>query len=504
MKRALRKLGYALGALCLSVTLFAAIEHWRGRSALERRLKELAQQHEQLSVQAWLPQRPAPDQNSAVELTNLNLSVAVLTNWDNLPPSSRNRTPGKKVVLWRVPAWSFDGSKTNDWRSVARELDQAQELLRAVHRVARRPAYDTGFDYHQSFVDSLAGTVWKVKSAAVLLRMAMLCELSRGNLDAAHEDLLDLIGLAARQRTEPLAICQGVRQACAALAFQATWEALQAPGWTDAQLAAWQNAWQAGDFFAGDMAGALEMERAMDVDFFQRVRRSRRELASAIAQREAWGHRQSPFVTHGFFLNWINVPLWRIAWADQDTLRELNRWQGFMDKLRLARTNSWAALRAGNGRDRQPQIPWWTSTVDERLQASWPDRFRFLFSSGWFDKEEKLIFRMLHTQVQQQMAITALALRRYQDRKHQPASELGALVPEYLPALPRDSMDGGVLRYRLRPDATWVLYSVGDNGKDDGGDPTPNTTTLYDTRDEVWPTAATPEEAAAAMQPRAR
>jgi hypothetical protein len=62
-----------------------------------------------------------------------------------------------------------------------------------------------------------------------------------------------------------------------------------------------------------------------------------------------------------------------------------------------------------------------------------------------------------------------------------------------------DVMDGKPLRYRLNPDGTLLLYSVGEDGVDDGGDPTPgkswtDSKCWWLARDAVWPMPATPEE----------
>jgi hypothetical protein len=59
------------------------------------------------------------------------------------------------------------------------------------------------------------------------------------------------------------------------------------------------------------------------------------------------------------------------------------------------------------------------------------------------------------------------------------------------------------LHYRLKADRKFILYSVGDDGRDDGGNPTsglsagmanPFAYRLWDGADAVWPTAATLEE----------
>ncbi len=62
---------------------------------------------------------------------------------------------------------------------------------------------------------------------------------------------------------------------------------------------------------------------------------------------------------------------------------------------------------------------------------------------------------------------TILALRAYQLAHGQLPSDLNALVPEYLETLPVDDFNGRPLHYA--PDRK-IVYSVGQNLKDDGGD----------------------------------
>jgi hypothetical protein len=60
-------------------------------------------------------------------------------------------------------------------------------------------------------------------------------------------------------------------------------------------------------------------------------------------------------------------------------------------------------------------------------------------------------------------------------------------------------MDGQPIRFRRQPDGGFVLYSVGEDGKDDGGDAglRPGKTNLrmiWDRKDVVWPAPATADE----------
>ena len=78
-----------------------------------------------------------------------------------------------------------------------------------------------------------------------------------------------------------------------------------------------------------------------------------------------------------------------------------------------------------------------------------------------------------------------------------PAETLAALVPDFLPEVQRDVIDGKSLRLRPWSDGTWRLYSIGIDGKDDGGDnsgePAAVRSGLCEGRDAVWPLTVKPE-----------
>ena len=69
--------------------------------------------------------------------------------------------------------------------------------------------------------------------------------------------------------------------------------------------------------------------------------------------------------------------------------------------------------------------------------------------------------------VQLQATRTILALRAYQLTHGKLPPDLNALVPEFLDAVPVDDFDGQPLRYSAEKK---IVYSVGKNLKDDGGD----------------------------------
>jgi len=78
------------------------------------------------------------------------------------------------------------------------------------------------------------------------------------------------------------------------------------------------------------------------------------------------------------------------------------------------------------------------------------------------------VVRVAEAQAGHELARTALAAARYRAKTGQWPARLADLVPDYLPEVPVDPFDGKPLRMATK-DGRIVLYSVGRNGKDDGG-----------------------------------
>jgi len=78
----------------------------------------------------------------------------------------------------------------------------------------------------------------------------------------------------------------------------------------------------------------------------------------------------------------------------------------------------------------------------------------------------------LNLTAQVRAARAAMAAERFRIDRQQFPSALAELVPDYTDAIPLDPFDGKAMRYRLTPERL-VIYSIGDDMKDDGGDVAP-------------------------------
>jgi hypothetical protein len=92
--------------------------------------------------------------------------------------------------------------------------------------------------------------------------------------------------------------------------------------------------------------------------------------------------------------------------------------------------------------------------------------------------------RPFRAETEREMVVAAIAIKRYQIRHGKLPANLSLMVPEFLAHLPRDYMDGQLLRYRTNSQNGFVLYSVGFDGKDDGGD---DTSFPKKSGHETWP-----------------
>ena len=174
---------------------------------------------------------------------------------------------------------------------------------------------------------------------------------------------------------------------------------------------------------------------------------------------------------------------WCLFWSYSDEKSALQIFQALTDAARMAEnTCSYQSAKSS------------VITSFEQLGVGKPDvgadgirididerETRWLFSEGAHDSF-RLLRMSLAAETTRDLVITAIALKRYEIRHQHLPGTLQELVPDFVKTVPIDWMDGQPLRYRPNSDGTFLLYSVGENGKDDGG----NTSLEKHDRGHVW------------------
>jgi hypothetical protein len=93
---------------------------------------------------------------------------------------------------------------------------------------------------------------------------------------------------------------------------------------------------------------------------------------------------------------------------------------------------------------------------------------------GLIPAYDNIAFRERQSRAQLLSAAVALAAERFRRQQHRWPASLAELVPTYLNAVPTDPFDLQPLRFKKLTDGI-VIYSVGDDGVDDGGQVLPRT-----------------------------
>jgi hypothetical protein len=141
-----------------------------------------------------------------------------------------------------------------------------------------------------------------LRNLAQLLGTRVTLELHDGNQDAAWTNLLACTRLITAWNPEPTEVSHVVRFSCTTLAYDATWQALQADGWADDRLALLQHEWESVDFLRG-LPEAEAFARAGAADSCQRDRRE--PLGPSFILRELFRSPRNAW--YGFTQHWSQI-----------------------------------------------------------------------------------------------------------------------------------------------------------------------------------------------------
>jgi hypothetical protein len=475
--------------------LFLVAERVRGQKSLANYLRQLASQGEKLTIdELFTPASEGP--NGVSELMNaFERLVPGTVLLEHTPPLMRIVPSGRAMVGFAESDWA-EGEQKFDWQQLSADLQTNAVALAEVRRALAAPAFRNEIDYRTGF-DLPLPHLSAPRQIAQWLSAAMQDAIREGRADEAAANLVAQIHLPRVLIEDRLAISELIRGAAAAMARNATWEALQWDGWSDEQLVTIQAAWERQDFI-GTLAQSLEGERVFIQHSYERIRQSNQRTVEYLYWTEDYPlwEEPDPFAERTalerlarFFKRQVYCRIWRFAWSHQDQRRAAESTQRLLEISRKAAVaKSWTA-------------------VDAEIDAIQYESENWNFYDRWRHPSPSTIIvlpsvirRMLQAETERSMALSVIGIQRYRLRHGHWPPTLDALVPQFLREVPMDCMDGTPLRYRVEPDGGFLLYSIGIDGRDDGADNTlspgkTNHRNLWERRDFVWPRTATSEEA---------
>ncbi len=494
------KLMLALVVLCSAFLLFERI---RGQIALASFKRELASKGEKLTPEELNVSVPEAD-NGAPAFHEAVGQIQEGVVLPSRPPPRMSILPsGRAIVGYREEEW-VEEETTNRWEQVESDLQTNALALANVRAALEMPAFNNNLDYAQG-VDLLLPHLASSRSLCVWFGAESQLAIRQGRGHDARRSLVAQARLPRPMETDRLLISELVRIAVGAIAKSSTWDALQSDVLTEDDWFAIQAAWEQ-QTYADNMASALEGDRIYSDVSYDLLRGSNEKTVHVFYGLEEWlpvedderpwWERNLRALPLGkelaeFLKRQVYCRLWRFAWSHQAQLLGMKMYHGLTEITRIGvEKKSFSDVRI----------------LVEQLEAEMDCgsdyfRLRYPFHNPFFTLSAS-VKRAMQAETERSLVLCAIALKRHFLRHGEHPETLDALVPEFLSAVPIDYMDGQLLKYRRNTDGSFTLYSVGEEGVDDGGDAPlqpdrESFRNLWHRKDFVWPQPALPEEVAA-------
>jgi hypothetical protein len=294
-----------------------------------------------------------------------------------------------------------------------------------------------------------------LKDVVSTLRFRAVAELNNGQAEKALADVRLILYLADSIRNEPITLPLRVRMGILDNAIQPVWEGLARRQWADEQLIALEH--QLAELDAtSDYSRTLRSDLAWNLKSFNYVLTSRSTnsfIGCPVCGQPFWPNFLIRLLPNGWFhLNKVNMA--RLC-------------QG---KLPTGEESHQRTLSPAIGRR------YWQ--IAKPLLASSTKLDSGLFRAFW-PSDERTVITCARTQTSVDFARVACALERFRQANGSFPESLAALVPVFIQKLPHDVINGQPLHYRRTSDGGFLLYSVGWNEKDDGGERDPTLAAQY-------------------------
>ncbi len=504
-----KKLAVGLGIVAAVFLLFLLEENLRGKIALHAYVRQLRARGEKLTLaELELPKGlPETDAASARVLEAARTlqalrqrcpialpfvpklwwtapgQVIVKTRQEELRAGMVKFTPPTGVILLPDEQVREANYRRATWSDLADQLALAGEALAELRAALANHSGGLAIDYAH---DPTRNWPAHVVMAGVVdwLGAAAIQDLRANHLREALENVAAILAYAEFLKPAALPAWQDARLDAAEVGLDVTWHILHAPQLSDADLLRLQRVWSF-DAVIGDLLKALEVDRARQLRRYDEVRYSGREWCK-IWIPLVGVHEPNPPDEYdsAWFLRDVRetawLALWWAAWMDCDKLQYLKQAQWTVDLARRA-----AARKT---------IAEFSQSHDELPAAQSNSDYRRFVLARQLAPDTSPLYKGMVFETRREMTRTAIALERYHRRTRQYPAGLQELQPEFLAVLPHDWMDGRPLRYRLNRAGAYTLYSVGQDCRDDDGDPSATDPSrlalIWDGRDAVWPQPA--------------
>lgn len=465
--------GGVLLLLVVGLLVFRSIV--ASKAELDRTLAELQSCGESFSV-GDLTTRPAMSQAAHRLFTAANRIAADERKvMESLSPFAvwRETEPGKVIPVYRLNPVR-EGDAATSWDSLEVALQPVQPIIQDLLEATESGPLDAHPDYAYGFTLTMDEQFVLISSARILGASALV-DMHFGRSAEAARKIVAVLRVANMVSRQHLLISQMMTYSLITIAQHLTWNFLSTPDSQEALLAGLQTEWESLQI-ATRFVSALRVERALALDFIK-AQMDGPSIASSATSLSA-----SLPSTYAEWHHLANILWWKTFYRYSDTKSFVLQYQGLIDSVPVSDfTESW-----GDYLDASKSME---SVLRSAEYSRWLSRVMTPVMQGMGE-------RTAMAETAKGLTITALAIRRYElQHEGQLPSSLDDLIPQFLPGLPADPFGENALTYRPGDRGDYVLYSVGIDRLDQGGDATPlpagkRTSRPPERRDIVWPQIA--------------
>jgi type II secretory pathway pseudopilin PulG len=450
--RTARRALIGLAVLATLTAVFYAEENWRGKHAWERCKRELEAQGVVLDWDKFIPP-PVPDDQNFFKAPKMAEWFVGRGESELSRRLANTNTPsvGTDHNAITTPAAAVDYLK---WSG------QFEQDFAGIREALNRPYARIDTDYERPFEIAIPNFV-VMRIVAQTLAQRAHCHLLLGQPEDARQDLTLLGDLCrvteARPTGKPMTLVAAmINVAVMGLYVDMIAEGMRAQAWQEPQLAALQSQLDQINLLP-IVGGAFSDLRAAVTHTLER------KLGFGDAPPNLWNRLQDPVYRF--------LTLAPRGWIYQNMVASAHH--GIVEAFDLQNNQV---------------LPGKCEEAHRTFGSPKPSPYVFLAAHALpsFTRATQVLAR---NQTRVNQALLACALERYRLAHGQYPETLDALVPQFTARLPHDIIGGQPLKYHRTDDGKSILYSIGWNEKDDGGQAksNPDGTQSLDQGDWVWP-----------------
>jgi len=388
----------------------------------------------------WYPAVPADENAAAILETAFRLfvngpdmqHVPICERYAKVPDRTKHLSPDMKKA-------SID------------YLDLNKDAINLLHEGAALPKSRYTIDLSRGYMATLP-SLGKVRQGARLLALEALVNADAGNSAAATKDILSILGVARSLDQEPVFISQLVRIACNTLTLANLETDMNLVSFSDSELLKISNDLEQAEKSDGLCRG-LVGDRCNGYDAYK--------YPNILASMSSGGTPSPSFLPSSIKPMLGNI--WRSVYRNSGMLAyDFGLYLDYITEyIDACKTPLPKRLEMAN------EISKKINAVITSLNNNIVNLHVFVKIFPAFDRSFIADARNIAMLRAGQMAI---AVERYRIANGKLPADTKDLVPTYLKAIPMDPFDPAEkpLRYAKR-NKGFVVYSVGDDGKDDGG-----------------------------------